>query len=78
MEFPHHGGLWFLLLLVMLIALVQTLRGKIDQHRWVLTPRSGVCRCRWIAIQLVVDDRVSSSAVGDTGTSYRHTPRTPL
>ncbi|XNM52136.1 hypothetical protein ACLK2D_04995 [Escherichia coli] len=30
LEFPHHGGLWLPALLVMLIALVQTLRGKID------------------------------------------------
>lgn len=51
LEFPHHGGLWFLLLLVMLIALVQTLRGKIDQHRWVLKMALWSLPLPWIAIE---------------------------
>ena len=51
LEFPHHGGLWFLLLLVMLIALVQTLRGKIDQHRWVLKMALWSLPLLWIAIE---------------------------
>ncbi|MGQ7790583.1 hypothetical protein ACULNC_24450 [Shigella flexneri] len=36
LEFRIMVGCGSLLLLVMLIALVQTLRGKMDQHRWVL------------------------------------------
>ena len=55
------------LLLVMLIALVQTLRGKIDQHRWVLKMALWSLPLPWIAIGRMVYDRVWSSAVGDTG-----------
>ena len=40
-----------LLLLVMLIALVQTLRGKIDQHRWVLKMALWSLPLPWIAIE---------------------------
>ncbi len=39
------------LLLVMLIALVQTLRGKIDQHRWVLKMALWSLPLPWIAIE---------------------------
>ncbi len=61
-------GCGSLLLLVMLIALVQTLRGKIDQHRWVLKMALWSLPLPWIAIEAgVVYDRVWSSAVGDTG-----------
>lgn len=44
-------GCGSLLLLVMLIALVQTLRGKIDQHRWVLKMALWVCRCRGLRLK---------------------------
>ncbi len=44
-------GCGSLLLLVMLIALVQTLRGKIDQHRWVLKMALWSCRCRGLRLK---------------------------
>ena len=44
-------GCGSLLLLVMLIALVQTLRGKIDQHRWVLKMALWSLPLPWIAIE---------------------------
>ncbi|EJP9958236.1 cytochrome ubiquinol oxidase subunit I [Escherichia coli] len=44
-------GCGSLLLLVMLIALVQTLRGKIDQHRWVLKMVLWSLPLPWIAIE---------------------------
>ncbi|XPE41204.1 cytochrome ubiquinol oxidase subunit I [Shigella flexneri] len=44
-------GCGSLLLLVMLIALVQTLRGKIDQHRWVLEMALWSCRCRGLRLK---------------------------
>lgn len=44
-------GCGSLLLLVMLIALVQTLRGKIDQHRWVLKNGALGCRCRGLRLK---------------------------
>ncbi|MFP1496190.1 hypothetical protein ACLB1Q_09720 [Escherichia coli] len=52
LEFP--ASWWAvvpLLLLVMLIALVQTLRGKIDQHRWVLKMALWSLPLPWIAIE---------------------------
>ncbi|XPE49796.1 cytochrome ubiquinol oxidase subunit I [Shigella flexneri] len=51
LEFPHLVGCGSLLLLVMLIALVQTLRGKIDQHRWVLKMALWSLPLPWIAIE---------------------------
>lgn len=44
-------GCGSLLLLVMLIALVQTLRDKIDQHRWVLKMALWSLPLPWIAIE---------------------------
>ena len=58
-----------LLLLVMLIALVQTLRGKIDQHRWVLKMALWSLPLPWIAIEAgwFMTEFGRPSAVGDTG-----------
>ncbi len=51
LEFPHHGGLWFPAATGDADCLVQTLRGKIDQHRWVLKMALGVCRCRGLRLK---------------------------
>lgn len=44
-------GCGSLLLLVMLIALVQTIRGRIEQHRWVLRMVFWSLPLPWIAIE---------------------------
>ena len=71
-------GCGSLLLLVMLIALVQTLRGKIDQHRWVLKMALWSLPLPWIAIEAGWFMTEFGRRRGRYRTSYRHTPRTPL